>query len=132
MAKFPLIEDNLVVDRPGDPSIAWSIRTPYTPTLSAIERLTAWCEANGLNICAIPAEAGGLVVRLESPDGGLIADLVEFELDDRGWIKRDPGSDGKAFRRTRRTVPVDSIPPVLGLIPTWAAAMTNTNDEETR
>lgn len=122
MAKFPLIEDNLVVDRPGDPSIAWSIRTPYTPRVSAIERLTAWCEANGLNICAIPAEPGGLVIRLESPDGGLIADLVEFELDDRGSIRRDPNCD-RAFRRTRRTVPVDSIPPVLGIIPTWAARM---------
>lgn len=131
MAKFPLVEDNVVSNLVPD-RVAWTLNAPpYFPTMRAIERFTEWAEANGLDIRTIPAESEALVIRAETPDGGLLADVTEFEMDADRHVIRDPNTP-HARRLPRRTVPVDSIPPVLGIIPTWAAAMTNTTREETR
>lgn len=125
MPTFTLVEDNVVAAGFADPRTAWTLNAPpYYPTLRAIERFTEWAEANSLDIRTIPAESGSLVIRLESPDGGLLADVTEFDLT-RPRLDRDTGT----LHRVTRTVPVDSIPPVLGVIPEWAARFVTTTEE---
>jgi hypothetical protein len=127
MTTSPLIEDNVIVENPLDPTLAWTIQQPYNPTQAATDKLTRWCERHGLDSKLIPATGDGLVVRLESPDGGLVAHVVEYVVDENG---RRHIEGGTWARHAPRTIPVDSIPPAGGYIPTWAAQFATT--EETR
>lgn len=86
-----------------------------------IQLVIDWCTRQGLDARAMPWP-DGLSIRLESPDGGLVARVVEvvFQGDDplRGVVRLP---DGRPVRRPARTVPVDSIHAGGGLVPRWAS-----------
>jgi len=119
MPRLPMVTDNEVSDTLPD-GVAWVSHPSRHRTLECINATIAWCESQGLNAHHIPMH-DGLTIRVASPDGGLIATVTEYELTPGGLVARGPGG---AMRGSTRTVPVESIPPVGGLIPPWAAQLT--------
>lgn len=87
--------------------------------------MIAWGDANGLDAHRIPFRWSALTIRLATPDGGLIAHVEEVVRDDKGRLIRD----GNRLVTAERDVPVRSIPPAYGLIPEWAARMTDRPQE---
>ncbi|MDR6861952.1 hypothetical protein [Phycicoccus sp. 3266] len=124
MPTMPLAEENQVTpDAFFAPGVVWVVN-PLPPTGRAVELVMEWCDRHGLNGRRIPAD-GGLRVRLATPDGGLVADVVEYEWDEELDVPKKPAhSTGRLPLKPSVEVPVDTIPPARGLIPAWAATLT--------
>lgn len=101
---------------PGDwRNVVWVPNPNHLEYDPAIPKVIEWCAKQGLDASRMP-HPDGVVICLDSPDGGLVAYVTEF-----AEVSPIKHVNGTPVRLPVRRVEVDSVPPAGGIVPEWAA-----------